>query len=77
MAVAAQYVDNRWYRAEVSEVLRNNRYRVKYVDFGESQTLQSCRIRAIPEASTLAPPRVRSLKVEKKHNEMRVWYFSI
>lgn len=48
-------LDNRWYRAVILEKLPNG-FRVRYVDFGNSEVVQGASIRPLPQQFQSLPP---------------------
>lgn len=52
---AAQFEDNEWYRAEIIEVLANDRVTIKYVDYGNTQNVSKDVLRELTAEFTVLP----------------------
>jgi len=60
--VKAQFSDDAWYRAKVVKVVGDDEYQVFYIDYGNSETVPSSRIRKLPqEFKTLKPQAVEAV----------------
>jgi len=56
-------VDNTWYRAEVLEIINNNdqptQYKLRYIDYGNTETVTVDRIRALPPEFQKTPAQAK------------------
>jgi len=60
-------VDNTWYRAEVLEIINNNdqptQYKLRYIDYGNTETVTVDRIRALPPEFQKTPAQAKKAKL--------------
>lgn len=58
-------VDNTWYRAEVLEIIPGEQplYKLRYVDYGNTETVPGDRIRALPEEFQKTPFQAKRAKL--------------
>jgi len=60
-------VDNTWYRAEVLEIINNNDqptlYKLRYIDYGNTETVTVDRIRALPQEFQKTPAQAKKAKL--------------
>ena len=56
-------MDNEWYRAEIQQVISQDRYLVHYVDYGNSQVLTADKIAKLPEQFASLPPQAKEFQL--------------
>ena len=61
--LVARFMDNEWYRAEIQQVISQERYQVHYVDYGNCQVLSPDKIARLPEQFTSLPPQAKEFQL--------------
>lgn len=77
MAVAARYTDNKWYRGQIIGI-REKKLDVLYVDYGNKESLQPARVRALASrfmqyAMQVSLERIVEFSHIKKRDPWLIW----
>ena len=61
--LVARFMDNEWYRAEIQQVISQDKFLVHYVDYGNSQALTPDKIAKLPDQFAALPPQAKEFQL--------------
>ena len=56
-------MDNEWYRAEIAQVVSQDKFLVHYIDYGNTQYLTPDYIARLPDQYASLPPQAREFQL--------------